>query len=181
MLHSPGSSVIFSRLSVLLSADWSLPTELMLGEGERERGRAGRGSERENFLSLNTGPSLVGLHSHLLLCEMPPTHSAAPQHCDLKPLKWDASREREKVSDRKRVGDPRLGGWGSGEEGRRGLRGGGQLQWANQWMLDMGEDRAALAFKGLEARLSSDHTTDADVFSVYSLTWINQTWMLVFN
>ena len=91
LLHGPGSSGIFSRLLVLLSADWS--------RRGRERGR-GRGRqrerERENFLSFNTAPSLVGLHSHPLLCEMPPTHSAAPQHCDLKPLKWDASRERER-------------------------------------------------------------------------------------
>lgn len=95
----------------------------MLGEGERER--AGRGSERENFLSLNTSLSLVGLHSHLLLCEMPPTHSAAPQHCDLKPLKWDASRERGKVTDRKGVGDPRLGGVGVGKGGEVGAEGSG--------------------------------------------------------
>lgn len=109
-----------SPVSLLLSAHWSLPTELILGEGKRERERAGRGSERANFLSLNTSPSLVGLHSHLLLCEMSPTHSAAPQHCDLKPLKWDASRERGKVTDRKGVGDPSLDGVGVGKGGGAG-------------------------------------------------------------
>lgn len=56
--------------------------------------------EKISFL-LNSSPSLVGLHSHLPLCEMHPTHSACPQHCDWKQLKRDASRlEREKVTDR---------------------------------------------------------------------------------